>query len=198
MNAKSLFNLLESWLAHSYLYQESLFYNEDIYTTALSNFQSDYACWYPYDQAIDVHKLIITPQLHSILTYRIARLFYLDGEEEQASILSLLGRMNGLAEIYYSAQIGNGLKINHGAGCVIGARCILGDHCLLHQGVTLGDKNGGRPVIGNNVIIYAGASVLGAIKIGDNSIIRANAVCLHDMPANAICVGIPARNIYKM
>lgn len=197
MDAKLLFNLLESWLAHSYLYKEPLSYNEDIYTTALSNFRTDYARWYPYDQAIDIHKLVITPQLHPVLTYRIARLFYLAGEECQASILSLIERMHGLAEIYYSAQIGSGLKINHGTGCVIGARCILGNNCLLHQGVTLGDKNGGRPTIGNNVVLYAGASVLGAIKIGDNSIIGANAVCLQDMPANAICVGAPARNINK-
>ena len=107
----------------------------------------------------------------------------------------MLGRIQGLVEIYYSAQIGRGLKINHGIGSVIGARCVIGDNCLLHQGVTLGDKDGGRPIIGNNVIINAGAVVLGNITIGDDSIIGANTVCLKSVPSHAICVGVPAKNV---
>ena len=60
----------------------------------------------------------------------MARLLYLKGNEEQASVYSVLERIPGLVEIYYSAQIGRGLKINHGAGCVIGVRCVIGDNCL--------------------------------------------------------------------
>ena len=196
MSPKQLFDIIRSWLSHSYLCDENICFDEKIYAIALENFIGDYFRWYPDDNEINTHKLMMTPQLHPILTYRIARQFYLLKEDEyQASLFSLIGRIQGLMEIFYSARIGKGLKINHGVGCVIGARCVLGDNCLLHQGVTLGDKNGGRPTIGNNVIIYANASILGNIHIGDNSIIGANAVCMQDMPANAICVGAPARNI---
>lgn len=195
MNPLALYKIVCSWLSLSYLHEESLPYDENIYRVALAEFYYDYIRWYPFDIQIEYSKLNLTPQLHPILTYRLARLYYLNGEEHTASVCSLLGRIHGLVEIYYTAKIGRGLKINHGIGSVIGARCIIGNNCLLHQGVTLGDKNGGRPIIGDNVIIYAGASVLGDITIGDNTIIGANAVCLQNTPPHSLCVGVPAKNI---
>ena len=100
-----------------------------------------------------------------------------------------------MSELYYSADIGRGLKINHGAGLVVGARCIIGDNCLLHQNVTLGDKNGGRPCLGADSVVYAGASILGDVHIGKNAVIGANAVVLHSFPEGAVLVGAPAKNI---
>ena len=197
MTPFALYRLICSWLSASYLREEALRYDEHIYRKALTEFWYDYIRWYPLDNDIERSKLNLTIQLHPVLTYRLARLYFLEGDERSASIYSLLGRIQGLVEIYYSAQIGRGLKINHGIGSVIGARCVIGDNCLLHQGVALGDKDGGRPIIGNNVIIYAGAVVLGNITIGDDSIIGANAVCLQSVPSHAICVGVPAKNINK-
>lgn len=106
-----------------------------------------------------------------------------------------MGRQIGLSEIYYSADIGTGLKINHGVGTVIGARCRIGNNCTIHQCCTLGDRNGGRPVLGDNVTVYAGSLILGEICIGDNSIIGANSVVMKSYPDNSVIVGIPAKKI---
>src|SRR5690242_6756085 len=100
-------------------------------------------------------------------------------------------------EIYYSAEIGKGLKVNHGLGTVIGARTKIGENVLLHHGVTFGDKNGKRPCVKDNVTIYAGAKILGDITIGNNAIIGANSVCFSNVPDNATAAGVPARIIKK-
>lgn len=110
---------------------------------------------------------------------------------------SLLGRIIGQIEIYYSSEIGEGFKINHGVGTVIGARAHIGDNFTIHQNCTIGDKNGGRPTIGDNVTMYAGSLVLGSIHIGDNSIIGANALVISDFPSNSILIGTPAINKNK-
>lgn len=115
----------------------------------------------------------------------------------QCDAFSLLGRQVGQIEIYYSATIGKAFKINHGVGTVIGARCKLGDNCTIHQNCTIGDRNGGRPTIGNNVMIYAGSMVLGDISIGSNSIIGANSVITQSFPENSVLVGTPAKIIKK-
>lgn len=107
----------------------------------------------------------------------------------------MLGREIGQIEIFYSSTIGKAFKINHGVGTVIGARCKIGDNCTIHQNCTLGDHNGGRPTLGNNVIIYAGAMILGDIHIGDNSIVGANSVVLDSFPENSIIAGTPAKLI---
>ncbi len=108
---------------------------------------------------------------------------------------ALVGRETGQMEIFYSSTIGRGLRINHGVGSVIGARCVIGDNCTIHQNCTLGDKEGGRPRLGNNVVMYAGAMVLGNVSVGDNTIIGANSVVMNSFPANSILVGTPAKNI---
>ena len=109
----------------------------------------------------------------------------------------MLGREIGQIEIYYSSVIGEGFKINHGVGTVIGARCKIGNNCTIHQNCTLGDRNGGRPTVGNNVIIYAGSMILGDITIGDDTIIGANSVVTKSCPPNSLIVGTPGRILTK-
>lgn len=94
-------------------------------------------------------------------------------------------------------RIGKGLFIDHGMGVVIGETTVIGDNCLLYQGVTLGgtgkDKGKRHPTLGDNVMVGAGAKVLGPINIGNNVKVAANAVVLKDIPDNCTAVGVPAR-----
>lgn len=138
---------------------------------------------------------MLTPQLHGILTCRIASLFHRSIYIHTQLRKKNVGRINSSSEIYYSAEIGCGLKINNGIGTIIGARSKIGSNCTLHQNVTLGDKNSGRPTIGNDCIIYVGALILGDIKIGNNCIVGANAVVMNDFSDNSIIVGTPTRKI---
>lgn len=100
-------------------------------------------------------------------------------------------------EIHPAAKIGNGLVIDHGMGVVIGETTEIGDNCTIYQGVTLGgtgkDTGKRHPTLGNNVLVGAGAKVLGPFKVGDNSRIAANAVVLSAIPENSTAVGVPAR-----
>jgi serine O-acetyltransferase len=100
-------------------------------------------------------------------------------------------------EIHPAAQIGKGVFIDHGSGVVIGETAVVGDNCTIYQGVTLGGtgKHTGKrhPTLGNNVMVGAGAKVLGPIVIESNSKIAANAVVLKDIPSASTAVGIPAR-----
>ena len=114
-----------------------------------------------------------------------------------ARYLSQLSRWATGIEIHPGAQIGRGFFIDHGMGVVIGETAIVGDNVLLYQGVTLGgtglEKGKRHPTIGNNVVIGAGAKVLGNITIGDNSYIGANAVVIKDVPPNSTVVGVLGR-----
>ncbi len=91
--------------------------------------------------------------------------------------------------------------IDHGCGVVIGETTVVGDDCTIYQGATLGGtgKETGKrhPTLGNNVMVGAGAKVLGPIKIGDNSKIAANAVVLHNVMPDSTCVGVPARVVRR-
>lgn len=198
MTAEDLYALIEDWKSNTFLKKYTLTFDHNIYIEALNTFIYDYRRWFTDDEHIDIDKLILTPQLHGILTYRIASLWHKSGissEVKQQDILSNIGRIHSLSEIYYSAAIGTGLKINHGIGTTIGARAKIGNNCLLHQNVTLGDKNSGRPTIGDNCVIYAGATIIGDINIGNNCIIGANSVVLNSFPDNSIIAGVPARKI---
>lgn len=100
-------------------------------------------------------------------------------------------------EIHPGATIGKGLFIDHGMGVVIGETTIIGDNCTIYQNVTLGGtgkEHGKRhPTLGNNVLVGAGAKVLGPFTVGDNARIAAGAVVLNEVPANSTAVGVPAR-----
>lgn len=194
MYEQEIHRLLQEWLEHSYLAEYRLEYDAVIYRQALQQFGGDYARWFPADAAIDRHHLQLTPQLHAVLTYRLAHLFWKAGREQQAQLLSLLGRAHGQIEIYYSATIGAGFKINHGVGSVIGARCTLGQGCTIHQNVTLGDRAGARPCLGNRVVLYAGAMVLGGVTVGDDSTVGAQALVLSSFPPHSVLTGSPAKN----
>lgn len=114
-----------------------------------------------------------------------------------------IGRIMTGIEIHPQAQIGKNLFIDHGAGVVIGQTAIIGDNCTIYQGVTLGGKgNGGpgekrHPTIGDDVVIGAGAYVLGPITVGSNARVGAGAVVTADVEAGVTVVGNPARTIKR-
>lgn len=94
-------------------------------------------------------------------------------------------------------KIGKNLSLPHPMNIVIGADVIIGDNVTIYHDVTIGQNHDKFPKIGNNVTIYAGAKIIGAVKIGDNCIVGANAVVTHDIPDNCVAVGVPAKIIEK-
>jgi serine O-acetyltransferase len=141
--------------------------------------------------------LLLYQGLHALVTYRVGHFFYKMQLFFLARWLSQIGRWVTGIEIHPGARIGKRFFIDHGMGVVIGETSIVGDDVLLYQGVTLGgtgiEKGKRHPTIGNNVVIGAGAKVLGNITIGDNSYIGANAVVVKDVPPNSTVVGVPGR-----
>lgn len=136
--------------------------------------------------------------LHAVWWYRLTNTLWRHRLPFVARLLSQIVRWWTLIEIHPGARIGDRLFIDHGAGVVIGETAIIGDDCLFYHGVTLGgqgDVRGDRrhPKIGNNVVIGAGAVILGPITIGDNAKIGAGAVVLTDVPAGRTAVGVPAK-----
>ncbi len=139
--------------------------------------------------------------LHAILMYRAAHALYLKKLYLPARALSQLARLLTGIEIHPGAKIGKGFFIDHGSGVVIGETTEIGDNCLLYQGVTLGgtgkDKGKRHPTLGNNVMVGAGARVLGPFTVGDNAKIAANAVVLEAVPPNCTAVGVPAKIVRR-
>ena len=135
--------------------------------------------------------------LKAVRSYRRAHWFYQHKWFTIARIISQRAQHKTGNEIHPGAQIGKGLFIDHGMGVVIGETTVIGDNCLLYQGVTLGgtgkDKGKRHPTLGDNVMVGAGAKVLGPINIGNNVKVAANAVVLKDIPDNCTAVGVPAR-----
>ena len=135
--------------------------------------------------------------LKAVRSYRRAHWFYQHKWFTIARIISQRARHKTGIETHPGAQIGKGLFIDHGMGVVIGETTVIGDNCLLYQGVTLGgtgkDKGKRHPTLGDNVMVGAGAKVLGPINIGNNVKVAANAVVLKDIPDNCTAVGVPAR-----
>lgn len=135
--------------------------------------------------------------IHALIFYRAAHWFYRWKMFTIARMISQIGRFLTGIEIHPGAKIGKGLFIDHGMGVVVGETAEIGDNCLLYQGVTLGgtgkEKGKRHPTLGNNVMVGAGAKILGPFKVGDNSKIAANAVVLEEVPPNSTAVGVPAR-----
>lgn len=146
-------------------------------------FKFDYERY--YSEPMDCNKIKYFPGLVATLFYRISRELFLKEDEVNALEISATGFSLSSLELYYSANIGKGLKINHGLGTVIGSRTIVGENVLLHHQVTIGSKDGGRARLGNNVIVYPGSIIVGEIYIGDNSIIGANVFVDRDYPENS-------------
>lgn len=133
---------------------------------------------------------------HAILAYRVSNKLYKREKYTSARFVSQAARFLTGIEIHPGATIGRGLFIDHGSGVVIGETTIIGDNCTLYQGVTLGgtgkDTGKRHPTLGDNVMVGAGAKVLGNFKVGDGAKIAAGAVVLGPVPENATAVGIPA------
>ena len=135
--------------------------------------------------------------LHAVIFYRIAHSIWRLGVPFFPRWLSQTGKFFTGIEIHPGAEIGSRFFIDHGMGVVIGETAIIGDDVLLYQGVTLGgtgiQKGKRHPTVGNNVVIGAGAKVLGNITIGESSYIGANAVVIKDVPPKSTVVGVPGR-----
>lgn len=140
--------------------------------------------------------ILLYSGLHAVAAYRVAHALHSRGHEFSARLLSQGARFLTGIEIHPGATIGRGLFIDHGSGVVIGETAEIGDGCTLYQGVTLGGtgKHTGKrhPTLGNNVMVGAGAKVLGPFKIGDNAKVAAGAVVLDEVPSDSTAVGIPA------
>ena len=149
----------------------------------------------------DAEVLLLYSGVHAILAYRVAHKLYLGKKYFPARAVSQLAKFITGIEIHPGATIGRGLVIDHGSGVVIGETAEIGDNCTLYQGVTLGgtgkDTGKRHPTLGNNVMVGAGAKVLGPFRIGYNAKIAAGAVVLEEIPANATAVGIPARVVRR-
>lgn len=141
--------------------------------------------------------ILLYPGLHALICYRIAHALYKMHLFFLARFLSQTARFFTGIEIHPGAKIGKRFFIDHGLGVVIGETAVVGDDVLLYQGTTLGGtgivKGKRHPTVGNNVVIGAGAKVLGNIVIGNNSYIGANAVVVKDVPPNSTVVGVPGR-----
>jgi serine O-acetyltransferase len=137
----------------------------------------------------------------AVRSHRVANWCYRHGMKLLARYVSQrCVRRTGI-EIHPAATIGRRLFIDHGTGVVIGETTIIGDDCTLYQGVTLGgtgkDKGKRHPTLGNNVMVGAGAKVLGPIEIGNDVRIAAGAVVLQDIPSESTAVGVPARVVRR-
>ena len=141
--------------------------------------------------------LLLYGGVHATLYHRLAHWLYRRRLRFLARCVSQWSRFWTGIEIHPGAVVGRRLVIDHGAGIVIGETAQLGDDVLLYQGVTLGgtgkDVGKRHPTLGNNVLVGAGAKVLGPITIHENARIAAGAVVLQDVPANATAVGVPAQ-----
>ena len=146
-------------------------------------------------------EVFLYPSFKVMLSYRRAHRLYKKGHYFWARYISQKAARKTGIEIHPGAEIGKGLFIDHGNGVIIGETTIIGDNCTLYQGVTLGGtgKEQGKrhPTLGNNVMVSAGAKVLGSFKIGDNSKIGAGSVVLEEVPPNSTVVGVPGRVVKR-
>lgn len=138
--------------------------------------------------------------LHAVWWYRLTHMIWGWGWKFVARFISQIVRWWTLIEIHPGATIGNRLFIDHGAGVVIGETSIIGDDCTFYHGVTLGGqgdvKDGRRhPRLGDNVVVGAGATILGPISVGNGAKIGAGAVVLKDVRVGRTVVGVPAREL---
>lgn len=145
--------------------------------------------------------ILCYPGLHALIAYRFAHRLYKWNIPLIPRIISYITRIITGIEIHPGARIGRRFFIDHGEGVVIGQTAIVGDDVLIYQQVTLGGtgKETGKrhPTLGNNVIVGAGAKVLGNITIGDNVRIGAGSVVIEDVPEYSTVVGIPGRVVHR-
>lgn len=142
-------------------------------------------------------EVFLYPSFKAIIMYRIAHKFYVKKHYFLARLISQKAVRKTGIEIHPGAKIGKGFFIDHGSGVIIGETAEIGDNVTLYQGVTLGGtgKEQGKrhPTLKDNVMVSAGAKVLGSFTIGENSKIGAGSVVLKEVPANCTVVGVPGR-----
>ena len=142
------------------------------------------------------------PGVHAIWGHRISHWLWNRGARVTARTFSELTRILTGVDIHPGATLGPGLFIDHATGVVIGETAEVGEDVMIYHGVTLGgsgrDTGKRHPTIGDRVVIGAGAKVLGAIKIGDDSRIGANAVVVKEVPSSAVVVGVPGQAISRV
>jgi serine O-acetyltransferase len=145
--------------------------------------------------------LFCYPGLQALVFHRFAHWLYRLGIPFLPRLISHLARFITGVEIHPGAKIGKGVFIDHAMGVVIGETAIVGDDCLIYQDVTLGGtgKQSGKrhPTLGQNVVVGAGAKVLGNLQIGNNVRIGAGSVVLRDVPSDCTVVGVPGRIVYR-
>lgn len=145
--------------------------------------------------------VFLYPGFKAIRLHRRANWFYRHGMFFIARWISQRASRKTGVEIHPAVKIGKRFFIDHGTGVVIGETAVIGDDVTIYQGVTLGgtgkDTGKRHPTIGNNVMIGAGAKVLGPLVIGNNSRIAAGAVVLSDIPSNSTAVGVPAKVVRR-
>ena len=144
---------------------------------------------------------LLYPSVHALILHRLAHRLYKKKRFFISRLISQLNRALTGIEIHPGATIGKGILIDHGMGIVIGETAEVGDRVTIYHGTTLGgtgkEKGKRHPTVGNDVIIGAGAKLLGPIVVGDNAKIGANAVVLKDVPQGATVVGIPGKIVIK-
>ena len=145
--------------------------------------------------------LLLYSGVHAVIAHRKAHQLLEDGHPFLARLVSQAARHFTGIEIHPGAKIGKGLLIDHGMGVVIGETAEIGDNCTIYQGVTLGgtgkDVGKRHPTLGDNVMVGAGAKILGPVKVGSGSKIAANVVVLNAVPENSTAVGIPAKVVRR-
>lgn len=163
--------------------------------------KEDIACVFERDPAARnrIEVFILYPGLHAILAHRLAHRLWRCDYKWPARALAGLARFFTGIEIHPGATIGRRFFIDHGMGVVIGETAAIGDDCTLYHGVTLGgtswQKGRRHPTLGRDVVVGAGAKVLGPIEIGDGARIGSNAVVVRAVPPGATVVGVPGRAI---
>jgi serine O-acetyltransferase len=166
-----------------------------------SRLKEDISCVFERDPAArNAFEVLTTyPGLHAVLMHRASHRLWGIGLRWLARLLSNFARWITGIEIHPGARIGSRFFIDHGMGVVIGETAVIGDGCTLYHGVTLGgtswEKVKRHPTLGNDVVVGAGAKVLGPIEVGDGARIGSNAVVLKNVPAQATVVGVPGRLI---
>ena len=144
--------------------------------------------------------MLLYPGYKALRSHRVASFFHRHKMYFIARFVSQCSSRRTGIEIHPGAKIGDGLFIDHGHGIVIGETAVIGDNCTIYHQVTLGGTGRTKhikrhPTVGNNVLIGAGAKILGPVTIGDNCLIGSGSVVLHDVPANSTVTGLKARVI---
>lgn len=165
--------------------------------------QADVRCVFTRDPAARslVEVLLAYPGVHAVLLYRIYHRWWLANQKLAARLLAAFTRWLTNVDIHPGATIGQRFFIDHGAGVVIGETAEIGNDVTLYHGVTLGGTTWNQvkrhPTLGNNVLVGAGAKILGPITLGNNVRVGANSVVVKDVPPCCTVVGIPGRIIQQ-